>query len=130
MNITLEARISDGKKLGRKMGYPTANIPVDEDLDCKDGVYAVCATLNGRHYPAIANLGYKPSIEGGNQRGLEVHIFDFDKDIYGEIMQVTLLEFIREETLFPTLDKLTEQIKKDVELVKENFKNNRYVYQQ
>ncbi len=102
-----------GNKIGRKLGFPTANVAVDEQLAATDGVYAARITVGGRTYDGMANLGRKPSVGGGGARVLEVNIFDFDEDIYGLQIEVELLDFIRPERRFDSFDELKEQITKD-----------------
>ena len=120
-----EGKVVEGNRLGRTLGYPTANIQVDnaDKLIPGDGVYAVTAnkretdteySLNrGRQeIPGMMNIGMRPTV-GGTKRLIEVNLFDFDEDIYGSVLQVHMHHFIRGERKFSGLDALKEQLGKD-----------------
>jgi len=123
MSITVRGHVAHGNKLGRKLGFPTANI-LPGSLEAQDGVYVASARIDGDggNYAAIANLGVRPSVTGGNARVLEVHIFDFSDDIYGRQMEVELVRFMRPEEHFASVDKLRMQIGRDVQKAKEFFR--------
>jgi riboflavin kinase/FMN adenylyltransferase len=108
-----------GKQLGRTIGFPTANILPDpeKELPLNNGVYAVVVRLAGSSLPGMANVGVKPTL-GLNQLTIEIHLFDFNEDIYGENLDVTFHEFIRVERKFAGLDALKEQIGKDEEVIR------------
>jgi len=100
-----------GRQLGRKIGFPTANLALENEQLPPNGVYAVRATLGGRALDGVANLGLRPSVESDAlERRLEVHLFDFDEDIYGREVEVEWVEFLRPERAFPSLEALTAQI--------------------
>jgi riboflavin kinase / FMN adenylyltransferase len=103
-----------GKQLGRTLGFPTANLEVKENykLVPANGVYAVKVKLRGQLGDGILNIGIRPTIDG-THRTIEVHLFDFDQDIYGERLQILLHKFIRPEKKFESLDALVAQIKED-----------------
>jgi riboflavin kinase/FMN adenylyltransferase len=107
-----------GNKLGRTIGFPTANLMLEFKLKLlpQDGVYAVWVLFRGEKYQAMLNIGFKPTVLG-SARSIEVNIFDFDKDIYGEFLVVELISKIRNEMAFPNLDKLKEQLQIDREIV-------------
>lgn len=114
-------RVVQGNKLGRTIGFPTANIRLQRQVNPVKGVYAVKAKLpNGAEYEGVANIGRRPTINGVKQL-LEVHLFDFKQDIYGQTLQVELCDKIRDEVRFPSFDALKEQIAKDVEVAKGYF---------
>ncbi|MFQ1047558.1 bifunctional riboflavin kinase/FAD synthetase [Avibacterium paragallinarum] len=114
-------RVVQGNKLGRTIGFPTANIRLQRQVNPVKGVYAVKAKLpNGAEYKGVANIGRRPTINGVKQL-LEVHLFDFKQDIYGQPLQVELCDKIRDEVKFPSFDALKEQIAKDVEVAKDYF---------
>ncbi|MFU2048059.1 bifunctional riboflavin kinase/FAD synthetase [Avibacterium gallinarum] len=118
-------RVVQGNKLGRTIGFPTANIRLQRQVNPVKGVYAVKAKLpNGAEYEGVANIGRRPTINGVKQL-LEVHLFDFKQDIYGQPLQVELCHKIRDEVKFPSFDALKEQIAKDVEVAKEYFQKER-----
>lgn len=110
----LSGYVTKGKQLGRTLGYPTANIQltVDYKLIPKTGVYAVEVILNQKQYKGMLNIGYRPTVEGTNKT-IEVNIFDFDKDIYGEGVAVKLIQRIRDEVKFKDLEELKQQLEKD-----------------
>ncbi len=104
--------VEHGDKRGRQLGFPTANINMGEYLRPHFGVYAARINLNGVAYNGVANIGQRPTV-GGTAERLEVHIFDFDQDIYGEVLTVELIEFLRPEQKFANLDHLKQQIAED-----------------
>ncbi|MDR2886009.1 MAG: riboflavin kinase [Rikenellaceae bacterium] len=111
--MIVEGVVTGGNKIGRKLGFPTANIVVDDTLAAADGVYAARVTYDGRTYDAMAYLGRKPSVGGDGKRVLEVHIFDFDTEIYGQKIAVELGRYVRADRRFDSFDELKEQLKQD-----------------
>ncbi len=113
-NFTLKGLVVSGKKLGSKIGYPTANINIKESykLIPKTGVYVVKATIDNTTIFGIMNIGTRPTVNG-DYRTIEVHFLDFSKDLYDTILTVKLLYFIRDEVKFDSIDALINQIKKD-----------------
>jgi len=107
---TISGKVVEGDKRGRQMGFPTANIYMKHLRPALTGVYAV--KLGNRN--GVANLGVRPTIAGIPKLLLEVHLLNFNEDIYGQHVQVTFLEKIRDEIKFENIDALIEQIKKDV----------------
>lgn len=106
--------IVEGRKIGRKIGFPTANLATEAEQLPPVGVYAVRATLDGEILPGVANLGYRPTVENGDpERKLEVHLLDFNGDIYGKELEVRFVERLRDEVKLPSLEALKEQIAKD-----------------
>lgn len=103
-----------GNQLGRTIGFPTANIQIQEDykLIPKNGVYIVKSTIKNELFYGMMNIGNRPTVEGTNQT-IEVHFFDFDQDLYNQIITVEILDFIRDEQKFESLDALKNQIQKD-----------------
>lgn len=94
-----------GRKLGRTLGFPTVNLDVPEDKYIPlNGVYASYVTHGDRRYGAVTNIGVKPTVEGQNKTGVETYIFDFDSQIYGEDIKVELVDFLRKETKFDSLE--------------------------
>lgn len=114
-NYQLSGKVILGDQKGRTIGFPTANIHVDTDkkLIPANGVYAVQATINNKTYKAVMNIGYRPTVTNEQELRLEVHIFDFDKDIYGEQLRVEFISHIREEKKFESFDSLKKQIELD-----------------
>lgn len=109
-------KVVKGNQLGRTIGFPTANIQTEDaqKLIPANGVYAVQVTLQGRQqwYKGMMNIGIRPTV-GGSQRVIEVNIFDFDEEIYGEVISVTLHKHLRSEVKFNGLDELKAQLAKD-----------------
>lgn len=113
----LEETVVEGQHLGRTIGFKTANLVYPENLiEVGKGVYKVKIEYNGDIFEGIANYGLRPTVANNENSILEVHILNFDKDIYGEKLKVTFLKKIRDEKKFDSLDELKEQIKKDVNL--------------
>ena len=108
----IEGVVESGRQLGRELGFPTANLTVPADLQLADGVYRSRVEFDGRWYDAMSNLGCNPSV-GGSERRLETHIFDFTGQLYGCRLRVELLERIRDERTFSSLEELREQIATD-----------------
>lgn len=117
--------VISGEKRGRTIGFPTANIKTNQKaLLPKPGVYAVEATVKGKTYFAMANLGYRPTFEKRQQELLlEVHIFDFNQDIYGETIKIHWHKFIRDEQKFKSATQLIDQLKQDEDQIRSFFQN-------
>lgn len=112
----LNGRVIEGKQLGRKLGFPTANIETYDiyKLVPRDGVYAVTVELNGLLYKGMLNVGVRPTVNyNADNRSIEVHLFDFDGDIYHADITLHFVEKIRNEQKFSGLDELREQLLKD-----------------
>ena len=112
----IEGTVEQGDKRGRTIGFPTANVALGEHLRPRFGVYAVRALIDGQESKGwrngVANLGRRPTI-GKLQENFEVHVFDFDGDLYGKTLRVVLVDFIRPEMKFSGLDQLKAQIAAD-----------------
>jgi len=107
----MSGRVAHGDKRGRKMGYPTANIHLHRAKVPLNGVYAVqLYGIDEEPVNGVANIGVRPTISGSDKALLEVHLFDFKRDIYGEHVQVYFLKKLREEQKFASLEQLIEQI--------------------
>jgi riboflavin kinase/FMN adenylyltransferase len=110
--------VVDGDKLGRKLGYPTANLRIEdpEKLVPGNGIYAVNAQLRGEPniMKGMMSIGFRPTVDG-KKRVIEVNLFDFDREIYGEELKVICQKYLREEVKFDSLDELIVQIGKDKE---------------
>ena len=106
-------RVVYGRQLGRLLGVPTANIRLQRYRAALNGVFAVTVTGLGDERPGVANIGVRPTVDG-KEPLLEVHIFDFDEDIYGALLTVTVHRKIRDEVKFESLDALKEQIGRDI----------------
>lgn len=111
----LEGTVIDGYKVGRTIGFPTANLrPTDPDkLIPADGVYAVRVTLNDIIYAGMMNIGHRPTINNGHNRSIEVHILHFHSDIYDCPIRISFVQRIRSEMKFTSKEQLIEQLSKD-----------------
>lgn len=114
--------VEHGRRLGRELGFPTANLAVDEALAAEDGVYASLVEVGGVRYRAMSNLGRNPSV-GGQPRHLETHLFGFEGSLYGREVRVVLLRKVRDERRFDTVGELRAQIARDKEQIM-NLKMN------
>ena len=111
----LEGTVVDGYKVGRKIGFPTANLRVDfpNKLIPSIGVYAVYVYVNGEKHKGMLNIGYRPTINNGTDLSIEVHILDFQGDIYHQKMRIEFIDFLRHEEKFNSVDELILQMQKD-----------------
>jgi riboflavin kinase/FMN adenylyltransferase len=111
----LSGKIIHGNALGRTIGFPTANIQIDSDLKLipGNGVYAVKVLMQNEVFKGMMNIGNRPTLNGVNDLTLEVHLFDFNKDVYGEDLTVQFLSKTRDEQKFNGVNELKEQLKKD-----------------
>lgn len=110
----IRGEVSHGDKRGRTIGFPTANVPLGRHLEPARGVYAVTIRLiGGRQYKGVANIGRRPTVNAGPESRLEVNLFDFQGDLYGQEITVALHAFIRPEIRFPGIDALKAQIAAD-----------------
>jgi len=112
--IIIKGEVIHGAQLGRKMGFPTANLDAHELNDIENGVYRSTVTLDGTTYRAMSNIGLRPSVDG-RCRLLETHLFDFHGDLYGRIIEVRLLDKIRDEKRFGSIDELRSQLEQDAD---------------
>ncbi|ATP57663.1 riboflavin biosynthesis protein RibF [Pedobacter ginsengisoli] len=124
-NFSIHGRVIKGDKIGRTIGFPTANIFVEETykLIPSDGIYAVTVEMNNEVFKGMAYIGQRPTINGMT-RNIEVNIFDFNKEIYGQEITMTFLEFLRHDVKFTGLEALKEQLQKDKEATLAYFKKS------
>jgi riboflavin kinase / FMN adenylyltransferase len=119
---TILGTVIAGEKLGRRLGFPTANLSAHSEQFPPNGVYVAEARLAGSLYRGVANLGYRPTVAAGKpERLLELHLFDLEREIYGEEMEVRFLRYLRPEQKFEDLEALKAQISRDVEEARESF---------
>ena len=116
-NYFLEGTVVSGYQVGRKIGFPTANLRVDfpYKLIPSIGVYAVRVQVAGQQWKGMLSIGYRPTINNGNDLSIEVHILDFQGDIYNQKMRLEFIEFLRPEVKFDSVDELIAQMHKDKE---------------
>jgi riboflavin kinase/FMN adenylyltransferase len=111
----IRGRVTTGRDRGGKLlGFPTANINLQDELCPGSGIYAVTVERNGRTYDGVANIGYSPTFDD-HVFTIEVHILDFDETIYGEKIRINFIQRIRDEKKFAGVTELSDQIRKDVE---------------
>ena len=109
----LSGRVISGNQRGVRLGFPTANIAPDKELVPARGVYAVRVLREGHCHDGVLSIGFNPTFADG-KRSIEVHIFDFHEDIYGESIEILFIERIRDEVRFESPEKLIAQIERDI----------------
>ena len=112
---SIQGKVVEGFKMGRKIGFPTANIVLDNKnkIIPTIGVYAVMVYWNKQSYKGMLNIGVRPTLNNGKNISIEAHLFDFNQDIYNESIELEFIQKIRDEVKFDGLDKLIEQLGKD-----------------
>ena len=112
--FAIEGPVQRGRQLGRKLGFPTANVALADYVTPRFGVYATRTRLSdGRELAGVANIGINPTVHGVTAPLLEVWLFDFDEDIYDRVIETDLIAFLRPEEKFDSLEIMTEQVMKD-----------------
>ena len=120
----IEGEIIHGKANGRKMGYPTANISLkDQIINPKNGIYASRVVIDGKKYFGATNVGMNPTVNG-KYLSIETNILDFNEDIYGKRVRIEFLEKIRDEKKFKSLDELRKQLDLDTGFVRQKYMSN------
>ena len=124
-NYMLNGTVVNGKSLGGKIGYPTANLEVNETykLIPKTGVYIIKTVIDSVLFYGMMNIGFRPTVSGKDQT-IEAHLFNFNKDLYGKNLRLELLYFLRKEKKFDSIDDLIVQLKLDKENSIAYLKNN------
>ncbi len=117
----IKGYVFEGRKIGRKIGFPTANINYGNYLLPKRGVYAIKARIDQKDYIGMCNIGYNPTFTALDRLSLEVHLFDFHEDIYHHEMKVYFYHFIRDERPFDYQEELMNQLNQDKQAIKEYF---------
>jgi riboflavin kinase/FMN adenylyltransferase len=114
-HYTILGTVVRGAQLGSKLGFPTANLRAHNEQFPPNGVYAVNARIGAQALRGVANIGFRPTVENqAGERLLEVHLFDFSGEIYGQEIEVDFGQFIRPETKFSSVEELKAQIAQDV----------------
>lgn len=113
----LDGTVVNGYRVGRTIGFPTANLRVDnsDKLVPSDGVYSVRVTVSGQVYGGMLSIGYRPTIANGTDRSIEVNIFNFHSDIYEQHIRLSFVHYLRPELKFDSIDELIAQLHKDAE---------------
>ncbi|MFH2011520.1 MAG: bifunctional riboflavin kinase/FAD synthetase [Pseudomonadota bacterium] len=119
-NYSISGKVGRGKERGKGLGFPTANLESVEEIHPKPGIYVVNVCYKDHLYQGVVNIGYSPTF-ADNALSIEVHILDFNKDIYGEEVKISFVERLRDEKTFDGPEALVEQIKKDVEMTRRMF---------
>lgn len=114
--ITIEAEVIHGRKIGRALGFPTANMSL-EGYDVDRGVYRSEVVIDGVKYRAMSNVGVRPSV-GGKELLLETHVIDYSGDLYGRVLSVSLVEKLRDEKRFASIGDLKEQLMRDYNMIR------------
>jgi riboflavin kinase/FMN adenylyltransferase len=119
----IKGTIVAGDGIGTKLGFPTANVKVDDQLKLipKNGVYAIEALFEGREFNGMLNIGHRPTVSNTGESRIEVHLFDFDEKIYDRKITLMLKERLRDEKRFDSKEELIEQLKRDEQAVKAIF---------
>jgi len=120
--VMLSGRVIHGQKLGRTIGFPTANVHLKGTMSALSGVYAVMLETEGVRHEGVANIGMRPTVNGKTPV-LEVHLFNFNGDLYDQYVQVTFCRFIRAERKMSGLSELEQQIQRDKEEAQRFFAN-------
>ncbi len=123
----IQGEVVAGNRMGRKLGYPTANVAVGDakKLVPRNGVYAVDVQFEGNHFKGMANIGIRPTIVNQiHEQTVEVHIFDFTGDIYGQSITVFFKDRIRNEIKFASVNNLIKQLDEDRKMIMERFKDS------
>jgi riboflavin kinase/FMN adenylyltransferase len=122
-NFSIQGKVVSGKNIGKKLGFPTANIePIANYIMPRIGVYSTETIVDGNKYLSATSIGYNPTFGDGSIK-IESHIIDFNEEIYNKKIELIFIEFIRDEIKFDSVDSLIEQIKKDVSYVKTKRQN-------
>lgn len=121
-HFSLTGDVIKGRNVGNKIGFPTANINIDQDyIIPKQGVYITKTVFNNEIFQSVTNIGYNPTFDGIENLCIETHILDFDSHIYGKKIEVFFLKRLRSEKKFKTVNELIKQLKKDVNDARESF---------
>lgn len=126
-NYFFSGIVVKGNQIGRTIDFPTANIQIDEayKLIPKNGVYFVKSKINNKPVFGMMNIGTRPTVEGKNQT-IEVHFFDFDQDLYDKKITIEMIDFIREELKFESVESLKNQLHKDKQICKNYINNSKF----
>jgi riboflavin kinase/FMN adenylyltransferase len=117
-NYRIQGYVVHGNKVGHKLGFPTANIDYDHYFLPKNGVYYVKVYIDGQSHHAMANIGYNPTVNFTTECRLEVYILDFQSEIYGKLIDVEFIRYIRSEIKFKSRKELIDQLKHDEEVIR------------
>lgn len=125
VNILLEkpykivGEVISGSKIGRKLGFPTANIDYKEYLLPKNGVYFTIAKYQDKNYLSMTNVGFNPTLNEQSKKRLEVHILDFDQEIYGETLELSFIKYLRDEKKYDSKEELINSLNETISICRE-----------
>lgn len=114
----IEGVVIEGRKMGRQLGFPTANVALDGGINIDSGVYLSSVKVGDRFYRAVTNIGTNPSV-GSVEKRSESYLLDFHGDLYGQIITIELGEKLRQELRFESIEALRQQILMDIERVRQ-----------
>lgn len=117
--MKFSSSVIPGEGLGKKLGFPTANLVIPSGFPLPFGIYSARVRIGGEWRKAALHFGPRPAL-GRTEDSLEVHVLDFDGDLYGQLLEVEVLDFLREIRKFTSTDALKEQMKKDCDRVRES----------
>jgi riboflavin kinase/FMN adenylyltransferase len=124
-HYSITGKVQNGRRIGSTLGFPTANIHPERYLTLpQKGVYITKTLIDGELYEGVTNVGSNPTVSEQNFVSIETHIFDFDKDIYGEDIEVFFISKVRSEKKFKSKDELVKQVNKDIQAAKDFFYMN------
>jgi riboflavin kinase/FMN adenylyltransferase len=121
LTIAIRGTVVHGRKKGRELGFPTANLDTQSGL-LENGVYGTYVLVKGNEYWGIMNIGVKPTFGSSLAKSIEVHLLDFNDEIYDEKIECHILFKIREERRFSSIEGLKQQIKEDIRFANQQFK--------
>ncbi len=124
-NYSITAKVMKGSNIGSKIGFPTANLDYDDYLVPKDGVYYVNVIYQGKLYRGALNIGHNPTLNYSSKKRVEVHLLNFNGELYGEKLKVYFIKYLREEIKFKNKEELISTLKNNVKMIsKEPFLEN------
>lgn len=124
---TVMGKVVSGRQLGRQLGFPTANIAIENEELPPLGVYAVDVKFNGVKYSGVANLGHRPTVETHGEPTLEVHLLDVHADLYNAELEVSFVQLLRDEKKFDDLEELKLQISRDIQSCRDVIRAQAFV---
>lgn len=123
--IELFGSVAHGKALGRTVGMPTANLKVDKECELPEaGVYATLSEIDGEKWLSVTNIGVRPSVDDSPVWTVESHLIGFSGDLYGQKMTLTVLEKIRPQMRFSSLEELKKQVEADCAFALQRYQNH------
>lgn len=122
MIVEIESEVIHGRKIGRALGYPTANMSLEGYEDIERGVYRSEVDIDGVAYCAMSNVGIRPSV-GGKELLLETHVLGYSGDLYDRVLRVRLVEKLRDEKRFASISDLKKQLTRDYEYISRFVRN-------